>query len=339
MGASGVLAVAVDAMGGDNAPHAAVLGAISAAANDGIASILVGQESILSELIQKNGGQEFIDSGLLSVKHASEIVDMDAKAASAARSKRDSSMRVACELVKNSQACGVVSAGNSGAMMAVSLLSLGRIKGVLRPAIGAVMPHINGFVLVIDAGANIECDPEYLLQFGQMASIYMQKVYKIAAPKIAVLANGEEDSKGTQLTRDALLLLKNSQLNFSGYCEGRDVFSGSVDVVVCDGFSGNILLKTAEGTASFLFALIKKNYQSHGFWPKLGAFLSTPVFKSLKKIADPREFGAAPLLGLNAPVLIAHGSSDAYAMRRAITRVKEHAELNIAEAISLALSV
>lgn len=334
MAAASSLPVAVDVMGGDNAPHAAIDGAVAAARHEAVASILVGQEQIILDHLRKNRARNLIDSGFLSIVPASEVVTMDDKPGSAARSKRDSSMRVACELVKDGRACGVLSAGNSGAMMAVSLFSFGRIKGVLRPAIGAIVPHANGFTLIIDAGANIDCTPEYLLQFGQMGSVYMQHVYQLSSPRVAVLANGEEASKGNALTQMALELLKQSSVNCIGYCEGRDVMSGSVDVVVCDGFSGNIVLKTAEGTAAFLFSLIKNNFQSAGILPKLGALLSRPVFARIKAVVDPREFGAAPLIGLNAPALIAHGSSDSYAMRRAIFRVKEQALMSLPRAIS-----
>lgn len=339
MANAGSLPVAVDAMGGDFAPHAAIEGAVAAARHEHVASILVGQENTIHEHLQKIGAANLLTAGSITVHNATETITMEDKPAAVARTKRNSSMHVACALVKSGSACGVLSAGNSGAMMAVSLLNFGRVSGVTRPAIGAIMPNSHGFTLILDAGANLDCTPEYLLQFAQMGSVYMQLVYGIPSPKIGVLANGEEESKGNALTQGALALIKESSLNSIGYCEGRDVMSGDVDVVVCDGFSGNILLKTAEGTAAFLFSLIKKNFNEHGLLPKLGALLSRPVFRHIKKIADPREFGAAPLIGLKYPALIAHGSSDSYAIRRAIFRVKEQAELNVPQAIKQALQI
>jgi glycerol-3-phosphate acyltransferase PlsX len=323
------LPVAVDAMGGDHAPGVNVEGAIAAARLDGLRSVLVGDEDLIKDLIAKQGAQALLASGELSVCHAAQVVDMDDKPALALRKKKSSSMHVACELVNRGEALGVLSAGNSGAMMAIALFVLGRIDGVLRPAIGSTMPTPKGTSIVVDAGANTECLPPYLFQFALMGDAYMRQVLGIQSPRIGVLANGEEDSKGTELTRATLELLRQTDLNCIGHCEGRDVVSGHVDVVVCDGFSGNLVLKSAEGTASLLLQLIRQGYEQGGLLTKLGALFSRPMFRKMKKQVDPREFGAAPLLGLMAPAYIAHGSSDAYAIRRSIARVHNQSERDL----------
>lgn len=331
------LPIAIDAMGGDRAPEVNVEGAIAAAKLDGLPSVLVGYENTLNDLIDKLGARQWVSSGLVRVHHAPEQVGMDEKPAVALRKKKNSSMHVACKLVNSGQARGVLSAGNSGAMMAIALFLLGRLDECLRPAIGSTMPTPNGTSIVVDAGANTDCLPSYLLQFALMGDAYMRQVLGVQSPRIGVLANGEEDSKGTQLTRDTLALLRQTDLNCIGHCEGRDVLSGHVDVVVCDGFSGNLVLKSAEGTAGLLLSLLRKGFEEGGPAVKLGAWLSKPVFAQLKKRMDHREFGAAPLLGLCAPAYIAHGSADAYAIRRAIARVHNPSEGEMTAALAASL--
>ncbi len=334
---SQALPVALDAMGGDGAPEVTVRGAIEAVRVDGISTVLVGDEEKLKQLLQQLGAKDLLKSELLSIVNANEVVSMEDKPSAVVRQKKYSSMRIACNLVKDEKALGVISAGNSGAMMATALFVLGRIKGVLRPAIATVIPSVRDNVLVIDAGANNECTPEYLTQFALMGHVYMKNIYSLKNPKIALLANGEEESKCNELTRLSLKLIRKTNLNCTGYIEGRDILAGKADVIVCDGFSGNIFLKTAEGTAMFLMHLIKQAYLNGGFWGKMGALLSKKVFKSLKRKVDHREFGAAPLLGLKAPSFIAHGSADAYTIRRAIGRVKEQSEYHMPNEIAAAL--
>jgi glycerol-3-phosphate acyltransferase PlsX len=214
-------------------------------------------------------------------------------------------------------------------MMAIALLEVGREEGVLRPAIAAMMPSKIGTCVVLDVGANTECTPEMLLQFATLGAHHAKVVLGIAEPRVGLLSNGEEASKGTELSRAALALLEQSALHFKGYCEGRDVFEGSLDVVVCDGFSGNVLLKTAEGVAAYFGSLIKKSLAERGLFANAGALLMRGVFSDVKKRVDPREYGAAPLLGLRAPVFIAHGNSDAFAIRRAIFYVRKSYENSI----------
>ncbi len=321
-------------MGGDEGPSTIVDGAIAAASLDGMPSVLVGDEKLLYRLICERKAQKQLDNGLLSLYQADEIIGMDEKPASAMRRKKKSSIHLACQLVQEKKAVGALSAGNSGAMMAVSLFTLGRLEGVLRPAIGAFIPSKSGVTVLLDVGANTECLPTHLFQFALMGYAYSHHILHVLTPRIGVLANGEEESKGTELTRGALALLQQTDLPQVGHCEGRDIFTGSVDVIVCDGFSGNLVLKTAEGTAAFLMHLIKKSYEQAGFLGKVGGVLSRPLFQTLKSKVDHREFGAAPLLGLCAPAYIAHGNSDAYAIRRAIARVAEQGEHDLSTHIS-----
>ena len=321
-------------MGGDKAPDINVEGAISAARLDGLASALVGDEDKLYRIICAQNAQKLLDDGLLTLVHASEIIAMDEKPALALRKKKNSSMHVACELVRAKQAVGVLSAGNSGAMMAIALIVLGRLEIILRPAIAAIIPSKIGQTVLLDVGANTECLPSNLFQFALMGHAYSETVLAVKNPRIGILANGEEESKGTELTRATVALLRKTSLNTVGHCEGRDLFTGHVDVVVCDGFNGNLVLKAAEGTATFLMQSIKKSFQEANLVEKIGGILSKPLFDKLKAEIDPREFGAAPLLGLLAPVYIAHGSSDAYAIRRAIGRVVKQSDQDLATQIA-----
>lgn len=332
------LPVAIDAMGGDKAPDINVEGAISAARLDGLTSILVGDEDKLYRIICAQNAQKLLDDGLLTLVHTSEAIAMDDKPALALRKKKNSSIHIACQLVREEKAVGVLSAGNSGAIMAIALIVLGRLEHILRPAIAAVIPSKSGQTVILDVGANTECQPNNLLQFALMGHAYAETVLSIKKPRLGILANGEEDSKGTELTRATLELLRKTSLNTVGHCEGRDLFSGHVDVVVCDGFSGNLVLKTAEGTASFLMQSIKKSFQEANLVGKIGGQLSKPLFEKIKAKLDPREFGAAPLLGLLAPVYIAHGSSDAYAIRRAISRVVKQSDRDLAAEITKLIS-
>ena len=316
--------VAVDAMGGDHAPDCNIEGAVHAIDRFGLNVILVGDEDTIRSRLKALNLESRLDGKQLRLRHAPEVVAMDEKPATAVRKKKQSSMRIACELVKTGEAQSVLSAGNSGAMMAVALFVFGRIDGVLRPAIGAVVPTLNQWRtgILVDAGANTDCEPHYLTQFALMGHAYLKSVFQIPSPRVGVLSNGEEESKGNALTQQTLALLKDSELNVVGYCEGGDLFKGEVDVSVCDGFTGNVALKAAEGSAKMVMGHIKQGYAETGWLAKLGGLLSKPAFRHALDKVDPRKVGAAPLLGVNHAAFIAHGNSDdvaiAYSLQKAL---------------------
>lgn len=335
------LPVALDAMGGDHGPAPNVEGAVESVRADGARVVLVGDEAALLLHIDRVGARDLLGLGTLSVKHAPEVVAMDDKPAVAARKKKESSMRKAADLVEEGAACGSLSAGNSGAMLAVSLVVFGRIDGVARPAIGTMLPSAtsSGLVHLVDAGANIECEPLHLAQWAVLSSVYVERTYGVARPRVGIVSNGEEESKGTELTRSALALLRKlPTLNVVGYVEGRDLNKGTVDVVVTDGFTGNVMLKTAEGVFKFVTSEIRAAFESGSVFEKLGGGLSQSVFERVRKKLDPREFGAAPLLGLAKPAFIAHGSSDAYAIRRGIGAVRAYAKNDLQGQMRTALA-
>lgn len=313
--------VAVDAMGGDHAPEAVVEGAVQAASELGIHVILVGDREILKHQIKRRKAQDLP----ISIKHASEVVEMHEHPSVAVRRKRDSSLRVAFDLVKSGEAVAAVSAGNSGAAMAVAMLVLRLLPGVERPAIAAVMPNLKGSTVLLDVGANVECKPLNLVQFAIMGEVFAHHMLKMETPRVGVLSNGAEDTKGTDLTRATDEALRKSSLNYTGYVEGRDIFLGGVDVVVCDGFTGNAVLKASEGVA-LAFGRLLKDELTRGPIRKLGAFLSRGAFHAIKQRMDYTEVGGAPLLGVNGVGFIAHGSSDARAIRNAIRAAHEFAD-------------
>ncbi len=325
--------VAVDAMGGDHAPGAIVQGAIQAA-RKGIPVVLVGPEAgVRDELVRHRAG-----SGLpITVRHASEVVAMDDHPGQAMRRKKDNSIRVCFELVKRGEACGMVSAGNSGAVMAGAILVLGRTGAVERPAIITVLPTLRGHTIMLDGGANVDCKPSHLVQFGLMGEVFSRRVLGVARPKVAVLANGEEESKGTELTRAAAEALRRAPIDFRGYCEGRDLLTGELDVIVTDGFTGNVALKTMEGTAKVVAEYVKEALRSSTA-SKIGGLLAKSALAGIKKKIDWREVGGAPLVGVDGVGFISHGRSDALAMENAIRRVLAAAEANftgeIAEAVA-----
>ena len=332
------LPVALDAMGGDIGPSVNVEGAVQAVREDGATAILVGDENALNAELDRLGASSLIGKGL-SVRHAPEVVLMDDKPAIAVRKKKASSMRVTCDLVKQGEACAALSAGNSGAMMAMALFAIGRIRGVLRPCIAAFLPtgHTNRFGLLVDAGANTDCTPEQLFQFGVMGAAYVEHAWGVDNPVIGVGSNGHEETKGTDVTREARDLLEQTDYSCKGFVEPLEGIRGDVAVFVVDGFLGNMLLKAAEGSAVFMTDAIKGAYKDAGLIGKLGGLLSMGVFNGLKKKFDPREYGAAPLLGLNGPAFIAHGSSDAYTLRRAIGVAQRDAKRAVPEHISEAI--
>ena len=311
--------IAVDAMGGDFAPKEIVLGAVDACREFGAEIILVGNEIA----IKKELGEQSVSDLKLEVYHTSEVIAMDEHPANAVKRKKDSSLVVANRLVKEGHAAAVFSAGSTGAAMAASLLTLGRIKEIKRPAIASPMPTQKGISILIDAGANADCEPEHLLQFALMGAIYVEHVLGLKNPKVGLLSIGEEETKGNKLTLETHQLLKNSGLNFIGNIEGRDVHRGLCEVIVCDGFVGNIVLKVSEGLASTMFSLIKGSIKS-SYLSQLGGLLIQSPIRRLKNRLDPHEYGGAPLLGLNGVSIISHGSSNAKAIKNAIkTAIKE----------------
>jgi glycerol-3-phosphate acyltransferase PlsX len=316
--------VAVDAMGGDNAPGVEVEGAVAAAREFGIAITLVGDtEKVNRELAKHNC------KGLdITVRHASEVVGMHDSASDAVRKKKDSSIRVAFELVKNEEAVAVVSAGNSGATMAAGMFVLKRIKGIDRPAIAQIFPTLRGKTLVLDVGGNVDCKPLNLVQFAIMGEVYARSVMDVQSPKIGILSNGEEDSKGNDLTRESSALLKSTSLDYVGYVEGRDIFNGMVDVVVCDGFVGNVVLKLSEGLAEAVSTMLKEEIKQSLLY-KIGYILSRRAFINFKKKVDYTEYGGAPLLGIDGVGMICHGGSNAKAIKNAIRFAHEYARKGV----------
>jgi glycerol-3-phosphate acyltransferase PlsX len=329
--------VALDAMGGDHAPGETVLGAVEAAREYGIGVYLVGrQDQIRAELAKYETGT--LD---LPVLHTDDSIPMDEHDPARAARNKHTSMARAVQLVRDGEAVGAVSAGNSGAMMAVSLFTLKRLPGVERPALGGIFPTRNGICLVIDMGANIDCKPEYLQQFAIMGSIYLQRLFHISSPRVGLLANGEEEGKGNEQVQLAYQLLKKSSpvlgLNFIGNIEGRDIPAGGADVVVCDGFVGNVVLKLSEGLSETLIDLIKTQIASD-LPGKLAGAVVRPRLRRLLKRLDYAEYGGVPLLGVNGAAIISHGRSQARAIKNALRVARQTAETNVAGAISEGLS-
>ena len=323
--------IALDAMGGDHAPREIVRGAWALCRETGQKVILVGDQATINkelELLEPCTG--------LEVAHAPEVISMGEAPAAAIRRKKNASIVIAAELVHSGEASALVSAGSTGATMAAALLRLGRIKGIDRPAIASVLPVEQGVIVLLDVGANVDCKPKNLQQFAIMGSLYAQKLLGIASPKVGLINVGEESTKGNELTLGTYPLLANSGLNFYGNIEGRDVFHGSVDVAVCDGFVGNVILKTGEGLAAALMNMIKKELQQSGL-ARLGAILSLPALKNLKKKLDYSEYGGAPLLGVNGVAIVCHGSSKELAIKNALIRAKESVDTGLIKAISASL--
>ena len=309
--------IAVDAMGGDHAPGAVIDGALLAAGESGVEIVLVGQKDVLDRELRLRSVRE---SAVQTVP-SSQVVAMG-ESPSAALKKRDSSLMVAFQLLKKGEIDAVVSAGNSGAMMATGMFVLGNLPLVDRPAIMVVVPTLLKGSVIIDAGANVECKPHHLVQFGFMGSIYAEKVLGIPKPRVGVLSNGEEEGKGNELTRAACEQLRSSPLHFIGYVEGRDISSGEVDVVVCDGFTGNVALKTMEGTASFVLRVLKEGFRE-SYRTRLGYLLSRKALRRAYARLDYAEYGGAPLLGLNGVGIVAHGGSRPKAIKNAIRVANE----------------
>lgn len=322
--------VAVDAMGGDYAPRELVLGALEAVREFGIEVTLVGDRDSIEKEINKSSQQRKVDK--VDIVHASQVIAMDEAPAVAVRKKRDSSIVRAVQLVKEGSAGAVVSAGNTGAAMAAALLGLGRVRGIDRPAIASVLPSERGGTVLLDVGANVDCRPQNLLQFGVMGYLYAEKILGIENPRVGLLSIGEEDTKGNELTLSAFPLLKGTGINFVGNVEGRDIFKGSADVVVCDGFVGNVVLKAGEGLAMALMRMMKEELTRH-WLSKMGTALTLPALKELRRRLDYAEYGGAPLLGVNGVTIICHGSSSSRAVRNAIRVAAEAVHENLVPAI------
>ncbi|WP_455243591.1 phosphate acyltransferase PlsX [Petrachloros mirabilis] len=320
--------IALDAMGGDHGPVPCIEGALKAAQELNVDVILVGDEKVLSHECHRLGCTD----GRLTIKHAPQVVGMHESPAAVARKKRDSSIWIATELVKSGDASAVVSPGNTGASMVAAFFVLGLIKGVERPAIATSLPTLTGEAIMLDVGANVDCTAQHLAQFAIMGNEYGQQLFKKPNPRVGLLSIGEEDSKGNEVTKEAFRLLKNSGLNFIGNVEGRDVYSGNADIVVCDGFIGNVALKISEGVADTIKKLLIKEI-SGSFFGRLAYPLIASPLRNLKRRIDYAEFGGAPLLGVNGITMICHGRSSAKAIKNAIRRAKNLAESHVDQLI------
>ena len=329
--------VALDAMGGDHAPAEVVKGAVQAAGELNTGVILVGPEPLIQAELAK-----YDITGLdLTVVHTDEVIGMEEHPAEAVRSKRRNSITICQELVRDGKAIGAVSAGNSGAVMAAAMFTLRRTKGVDRPAFGAVLPAAGGKqVMLLDIGANTDCKPQWLLQFALMGAAHQAAIFGISSPRVGLLANGEEESKGDQLTQEAHQLIKTAAptvgLNFIGNVEGRDIVGGEVDVVVCDGFVGNVALKFAEGLSKMLLQTIRKELTA-GALTSVGALLAKPAFDRVRKQLDYEEYGGVPILGVNGVSVICHGSSHAKAIKNAIRVARQAAQASLPATIAASI--
>ena len=327
--------VALDAMGGDRGPVVNIEGAVAAARELGLSVFLVGNEEELSRSLRRHS-----TNGLgITICHAPETVGMDESPSAALRKKKHSSIRVGLELVKRGEADAFISAGNTGAVMATAMVTLGPLPGVERPAIALIVPTLRGQSILLDAGANADCKPRHLLQFAIMGDIYARQVMGKKSPTVGLLSIGEEESKGNELTREAFKELEEERsLNFTGNVEGREVFSGAADVIVCDGFTGNIALKISESAAEFFTVLLKEELEK-GLVGKLGALLTRGAFRRFKKRVDYTEYGGAPLLGVGGICIISHGRSTAKAIKNAIRVAAECVENGVIEHIRKGIAV
>ena len=331
--------IILDAMGGDNAPQAPVIGALQAAKDFGAQIILVGKgEEILS--VMRSQGYNDLPEGI-EIAHADEVVDMHDDPANVIRKKKNSSMVIGLKMLADGLGDAFVSAGSTGALLTGATLLVKRVKGIRRAAMGPTMPNkAGGKTVILDCGANAECTPEFLLQFGLVGSIYAQKCLGVENPRIGLLNIGTEDTKGTPLQKEAYALLKAAGdkgiINFVGNTEARDVPLGAVDVVVCDGFAGNVLLKSIEGTAMFMGSLVSRMFKK-SILSKLSAALVMKDIKAFKKMMDYREIGGTQFLGIKKPVIKAHGSSDALAFKNAVRQAAEAVEANVAPELEAAL--
>ncbi len=329
--------IVLDAMGSDNYPTPDVEGAVMAAREYGVEIILTGDASKIQPILDSAGG-----AGLpIRVVHAPEMLTMHDKGEDLVMKARhkdaQNSMAVGLDIVKRGEADAFVTAGNTGAGMVTSLFRLGRIRGVDRPALAPVFPTAKGTCIILDIGANPDCKPENLLQFGIMGSVYAERARGVKNPRVGLISNGEEAGKGSELVKGAYPLLANSKLNFIGNVEGKEVFGGHADVAVTDGFTGNVLLKSTEAVAKLIIEKIKEAIKGGGPLALIGGILVKPALGKIKKLLDPSEEGAAPLLGVNGLVFIGHGRSDALAIKNAIRVAKEAAESKVLDAMKSAI--
>lgn len=330
-----MVTIAVDAMGSDHAPKSEVEGAIRAARSLGVKVSLVGRQEILRRELALHDG---CDSLPIEIVHASEQVTMEDSAAKAVRTKRDSSLRVASRLVREGVAQGFVSAGNTGAVMATAKMVQGVVQGVDRPALAGVFPTVAGTpVVVIDVGANVDCSPRMLAQFAVMGEIHSRVILRNPSPRVGLLSIGEEAHKGNEMTRAAWPLLKSLPINFIGNVEGRDIYLGNTDVIVCDGFIGNVALKVSEGVVEVFKQMLQESLEAT-ITRKMGYLLSRTAFTDFKKRVDYSEYGGAPLLGVKGVCIICHGRSNANAIKNAIRVAAEFSNGNVNQRIEAELA-
>lgn len=328
--------IVVDAMGSDNHPAPDVAGAVMAAQEFKDTIVLVGDKAQIEAELAKQ-----TTIGLsIEIHHTSQVVEMTDKPADIVKGKPDSSMHIGLQLVRDGKADAFVSAGNTGAILGVAMLrqvGVGRIAGVLRPALGVIFPTKER-PLLIDNGANADCKPEYLVQFGQMGSLYVERVLDIPNPRVALLSNGEEEGKGNTLIKETIPLMQTSGLNYVGNIEPKEFMRGHAEIGVTDGFTGNLMMKTAESIASYMSDLIRDEMMANPL-TVLGGLLARPAFRRVRSRLDPNEVGGAPLLGVNGVVIIGHGRSNAYAIKQAIGQARRMVEKKVVEAIASGISV
>lgn len=320
--------IAVDAMGGDFAPQHVVEGAVRSAVDDGAEILLVGDRARVEAEIARHGARP----RNLEVIHAEEVVGMDEPAITPIRKKRRSSIRICAELVKEGRAQAMVTAGNTGAAMISAKMVIGTVAGLDRPALAAVLPNLHGRTVVLDVGANVDSKAVHLREFAVMGHFYAQEVIGTPSPRIGLMSIGEEEGKGTDFTREVFKVLQSTGLNFVGNVEGRDVFNGSVDVIVCDGFVGNVILKSAEALAEMVGKMLREEIE-RGIRTRLGYLLAKPAFDAFRRRTDYSEYGAAPLLGVNGGCFIGHGRSNAKAIQNAIRRAVEFSAVRVDQKI------
>ncbi len=319
--------IAVDAMGGDNAPHEIVKGCISVMDKDERCKIaLIGRKDVIHNLAENHLGDR------LTIVDAPGVISNEDEPVKAIRKKKDSSMVVGMDMVKKGEADAFISAGNTGALMAGALFRIGRIKGIDRPALAPVIPTLSGGAMLIDAGANADCKPNNLLQFALMGSAYMNRVLAVDNPRVALVNVGTEPGKGNQLTKETYRLLQTSRLNFIGNIEARDIPEGKADVLVCDGFVGNIILKLTEGLAMSIFSELKRTFTANT-GAKIAAAVLKPGLTRFKARMDYKEYGGAPLLGVDGGCIKAHGSSDAKAVQNAVMQAVKFIDMKVLEKI------
>jgi glycerol-3-phosphate acyltransferase PlsX len=323
--------IAIDAMGGDHGPAVVVEGAVAAVREFGTSVVLVGDKGAIERELSRLDAPAGI-----AIRHASQVVGMSESPSQALRRKRDSSLRIAAELVRDGAASAFISAGNTGAAMAVAMFVVGVLRGVDRPAIAAMLPNLKGHSVLLDVGANVDPKPWHLFQFAVMGNVYARDILGIERPRVGLLSVGEEEGKGNELTKEAYEQLKDSSLNFLGNVEGRDIYNGHCDVVVTDGFTGNVALKISESLAEMVSAMIREELM-RDLRSKVGAALSNPAFERFRRRVDYAEMGGAPLLGIDGGAIICHGSSPVKAIKNAVRVAGEWAKAGLNDHIKAAL--